>query len=218
MYFLSYSRSNEILFNFLSNLFFSVRLILVFLSISFNLFLILILSYLSNIIPNLIIYFLISSILESISLTGSNCRYSKYFVSARCFCDLNKMYIRSDLVNPVVYIFRNWANFFKVSRVNVFNLMISFKSLCVKLSLLDKSVSLNFFNSFNSLMINWFCLFCKFLYISCFKFFNFCLWWYLYISSTTLAWFFLWISLKSASNMFSTEYHLQLYFLCLEGV
>ena len=107
MYFLSYSRSNEILFNFLSNLFFSVRLILVFLSISFNLFLILILSYLSNIIPNLIIYFLISSILESISLTGSNCRYPKYFVSARCFCDLNKMYIRSDLVNPVVYIFRN---------------------------------------------------------------------------------------------------------------
>ena len=64
----------------------------------------------------------------------------------------------------------------------------------------------NFLNSFNSLMICSFCFLCRFLYISPFKFFNFCLWWCLYTSSTTLACFFLWMYLKIASIMLSREY------------
>ena len=84
--------------------------------------------------------------------------------------------------------------------------MISFKSSCEIFSFLNRLDSLNLVIFFNSLMIFSLCLLCKYLYISCFMFFNFCLWWYLCTSSTTLACFFLWISLKSTSIMLSREY------------
>ena len=114
------------------------------------------------------IYFLISFILDFNSLTGSFCKYSKYYILARCFCDLNKMYIRYDFFNPVVSILHNWANFFKVLHDH----LISFKSFCEISSFLNRLDSFNFFSSFSSLMICSFCLFCRFLYISSFKFFN----------------------------------------------
>ena len=110
--------------------------------------------------------------------------------------------MRSDFFNPVVSTLCNWANFIKVLRGKLFNLLISSKSSCKIFSFLVRLDSLSFFNS---LAIDWFCLFWMFLYISCFKLFNFCLWWYLYISSVNLACFFLWISLNSVFIMFYIE-------------
>ena len=82
--------------------------------------------------------------------------------------------------------------FFKMISGKFFDLLISFKSSFEVFCLFDKLDNLSLFNS---LMIDWFCLFWMFLFIFCSKLFNFCLWRYLNRSMITLACFFLWMFL-----------------------
>ena len=157
-----------------------------FLSISFNLFLIIFLSDLLSNIPNSIINFLILIIIDFISLTGSLCRWFKYSVSLWCFWVRIKTYKSSDLFNPVKSTFRSWTSFLKLFVGKSFNLLISFNSFRDMFSFLVRLDCFNLFTFFKSLIVWLFCLFCRFLYNSSFMFADFCLWWYL---NHLLIWF-----------------------------